>query len=75
MEDKKILKAAIAERGITQKVLAERLGCAQNSLSMNITRDRMSLDVFVDVLDALGYDVVVADRKTGKKKWTVTKEK
>ena len=71
MEDKKILKAAMKTRGMVQVVLAERLGVTQTALSGNMNRNRMSLDVFMDILNELDYDVVVVDRKTGESVWTV----
>lgn len=71
MEDKQILFAAMHTRGITQVQLAEKLGIKQSSLSGNMNRTRMGLDVFVKTLNALGYDVVVTDRSTGEKNWKV----
>ena len=71
MEDKAILKAAIRERGVRQKDLAERMGIQPSSLSMNMTRDRMGLDNFKEILDELGYDVAVIDRGSGEVKWVI----
>ena len=75
MEDKKILKEAISERKITQVKLAEKMGVLTSALSMNITRDRMGLDNFKSILNALGYDVAVIDRETGDVRWIVDPEK
>ena len=69
--DKMILKRAQKEREITQTELAEKMGTTQSALSGNMRRDRMSMDVFRDVLDALDYEIVIVDRKTGEPKWRV----
>ena len=71
LEDKAILKEALKERGMTQRALAEKMGMKQNALSMNMTRDRMGLDNFKQVLDALGYAVAVIDKKDGNVRWVV----
>ena len=74
MEDRKILKESRSERGITQDVLAERLHMLRNGLSQNMTRQRISLGMFVKILDAMDYDVVVIDRTSGESKWRVRPE-
>lgn len=71
MEEGEILKASVKERKITQVELADRLGIRQSSLSGNINRRRMSLEVFSTILNAMGYDVTVVDRETGEVKWKV----
>lgn len=71
MEEGAILKASIKERGISQVELADRLGIRPSSLSGNINRRRMSLEVFGEVLNALEYDVAVVDRNTGEIMWKV----
>ena len=71
MEEGDILKASIKERGITQVDLADRLGIRQSSLSGNINRRRMSLEVFGEILNAMDYDVAVVDRETGEIMWKV----
>lgn len=72
MDDKKILRAALKERKETQKSLANRMGIQQNALSANMSRNRMGLDNFVNILNMLGYDVIVADRNSGEAVWRVT---
>ena len=66
-----ILKAAKDSKGIKQADLAARLGMAQPSLSGNMNRTRIGLDVFARMLDAMGYDVIVKDRDSGKDLWKV----
>jgi len=71
MENREIMRVARAERGMTQTELAERMGMLRNGLSMNLSRPRISLDMFTRILDAMGYDVVVVDREDGSEKWRV----
>lgn len=71
MEDKKVLKEALKSRGMTQAVLAGKMGVGVSGLSMNMSRDKMGLDNFRKILNALDYDVVVVDRESGEKVWTV----
>lgn len=73
-EDKYILRQARSERKIRQIDLADKLGIKQNSLSTAMGRQRMSLSVFRKILDALDYDVVIVDRKSGEAKWKVDGE-
>ena len=71
LSDKEILRAAVKERGTTQMELAERLGIRQNALSAKMTRERMSLGTFREVLNMMGYDVAVIDRDNGDVRWVV----
>lgn len=73
--EKEILKAAMRERGMTQIMLADKMGIRQNSLSGNLSRDRMSLGTFGKVLNILGYDVVILDRESGEIAWKLEVEK
>ena len=67
-----VLRTAMRERNVRQTDLGARLGMQQASVSGNLNRTRMGLDVFIKMLDAMGYDVVVADRKTNEAVWKVT---
>ena len=66
-----VLRSAMKERGLTQTVLAGQLGTSQNGLSNNINRMRMSVQVLKELLDAMEYDLVVVDRRTGEQKWRI----
>ena len=71
MTDRDIMISAMNERKTFQKDLAEKMGVNQSTISTNMRRDKIGLNVFAKLLDALGYDVAVVDRNTGKVKWTV----
>lgn len=64
--EKAIMKDAIRARGITQMKLAEMMDTTQNNLSACLNRSRTSVEVFKEVMDALEYDVVIVDRRTGE---------
>ena len=68
-----ILRSAMLVRGEKQVSLSSKMGIQQASLSGNLNRTRMGLDVFVKILDVMDYDVVVIDRTTGEEKWKVAK--
>jgi len=74
MSENELVRAAMRERGMTQKVLADRMGTSQNNLSANLNRKRMSVEVFKGVLDALGYDVIVVDCEDGREMWKLDSE-
>lgn len=71
MDNGELLKAAMKERGMMQVDLADKLGVLQSSISGNINRKRMGLDVFCTMLNAMDYDVAVVDRETGEIMWKV----
>lgn len=67
-----IIREALKERYMLQVDLADKMGIRQASLSGNINRKRISLDVFWTVMNAMEYDVAVIDRTTGEVMWKVT---
>lgn len=71
-EDVKILKAAMKNRSMKQLDLAEKMGVFQSTISTNLRRDRIGLDVFVKMLNTMDYDVIVVDRRTGEGIWKVS---
>lgn len=66
-----ILRNAIKSRNMTQTKLAAKLGILQTSLSGRLNRQNISLDTFVDILDALDYDVIIVDRESSEEIWRV----
>lgn len=70
-----IMRNAMKARGVTQVGLAEKMGMLQSSLSTRMTRQRISLESFRDILDALDFDIVIVDRDTGEEIWKVEVEK
>lgn len=57
------VRAIMKEEGVTQTQLAEKLGLkTQGSVSLAINSTRMSFLKFSEILDAMGYAVVVGKR-------------
>lgn len=75
LNERAILRSAIKEQGTKQTSIASELGMQQNALSAKMTRERMSVDTFKSVLNVLGYDVVVVDRISGERMWTLDAKK
>ena len=73
MNEKEIIKTAMATDGITQKELAEALGwSSQQSVGNMLTRkNSMRLDNFVKMLNEMGYDVVVRKKLGVSEEWKV----
>ena len=71
MNERDILVNALKARGISQKELAEAFETTQGALSEKINRKRMSFRTFRDILDSLGYDIVIVDRETGEQVWSI----
>lgn len=71
---KTIIKSAMANRNYTQAALAKDAGWNnQSSLSTAINRENPSLETILRIMDAMGYDVVIKDRKNQTTSWTITR--
>ena len=75
MTDSLILHTAQKSRRCTQKQIADMLGVHISSINRSMNRPRMSLEMFSKILDALDYDVVIADRETGNVMWKLEVER
>jgi hypothetical protein len=65
MKRKDAIKAAMKDVGITQEVLAEKLGySSQNSVASAIGRN-ISMDKFEEMMDVLGFEVVIRRKRKG----------
>ena len=65
MKRKDAIKAAMKDVGITQEVLAEKLGySSQNSVASAISRN-ISMDKFEEMMDALDFEVVIRRKRKG----------
>ena len=73
MNEKEIVKAAMAADGITQKELADALGWgSQQAVGNMLTRkNSMRLDNFVKMLNEMGYEVVVRKKLGISDEWKV----
>lgn len=69
---KAIIKSAMANRSYTQAALAKEAGWKnQSSLSTAINRDNPSVETLIRVFDAMGYDIIIKDRKNQTTSWKI----
>lgn len=66
MGAKKKLKMVMIDKGINQIDLAEMTGRKIGTLRNMLFRDNMAYTTVEELADALGCDVILRDRKTGK---------
>ena len=71
LREQDVLRAAIRTRGTTQVEVAKKLGMLQGALSDSMSRNRVAVDKFKTILDAMDYDVYIVDRKTGEAVWAL----
>lgn len=71
MKSNEVVRAVMAADGITQANLAAKMGYSgQSSVGNALGRENgMRVDVFVKMMNAMGYDVVV---RRGKDEMTIT---
>lgn len=69
-----VIRKAMKVRGYTNEMLAKELGYASASgTSMVLSGRRIRVDTAIAALDALGFDIIVRDRKASNKEnvWTL----
>ena len=73
MTSKEIVINAMRQRGINQTMLAEAAGLKrQTNVSEMLRSSSMRVDNFVKLLSAMGYEVIVKDKKSDNKvNWIV----
>ena len=68
MQVRDIVKLALKETKTTQAVLAGIMGAKGHStIGMQINRNTMRTQMFVKIMDKLGYEVIVRPKKAGRK--------
>lgn len=65
MTDKEVLKEALDKCGKSQADLARYMGVNRSTISTNLRRDNISVDVFARMLTAMGYTVMVGRAENG----------
>ena len=73
MKFNEIIKKVMKETGTTQQQLGDKLGIRQTAVSSMLHRPEPSLATFHEILDILGYEVVVR-RKAEPEEMVLTKE-
>ena len=73
MTGKEIVKDILALRKWSQSKLAEEMGKSQTNITgyLNRGKNEMRLDVFVEIVEAMGCEVIVQDKMGSSKKWKI----
>lgn len=77
MTEKEIIKACIKSRSITQSMLAEQADMkGQTNVARLLHAKSMSVDSFIRMLNAMGFDLIVKDRNGANKEnvWKVERD-
>ena len=68
-----IIKKAMKARGFTQEQLRDVLGVSnQNVISARINSDNPKIGTVVEILDALGYEMVIRPKRNPEERDVVT---
>lgn len=62
------IKAAMSNRKVTQTLFAEMMGYSSQGAVGNRLNSNISCDLMIQMLDKLGYEVVVQPKTQGKRK-------
>ena len=73
MTGKEIVKEILLLRKWSQSKLAEEVGKNQTNITgyLNRGKNEMRLDVFVEMVEAMGCEVIVRDKMGSSEKWRV----
>ena len=68
MRASEIIKSAMKESRITQEQLRDIMGLNhQSAVSVRINSPNPKLDTLIEVLDAIGYELVIQPKKRGRR--------
>ena len=63
------IKLIMKARGITQETMGKMCGLASSSgIRRRLNKDSMNVDTALDMLEILGYDIVVRERGIGRRR-------
>ena len=73
MTGKEIVKSILAFRRWSQSKLAEEMGKSQTNITgyLNRGKNEMRLDVFVEMVNAMGCEVIVRDKMGSSEEWKI----
>lgn len=62
------IRAAMKNQKISQVRLTEQLGLkSQSVVAQRLRTDNLSVDTVVEMLDSIGYEMVIQEKKRGRK--------
>lgn len=69
MKIKEVIRLAMKETKTTQQQLADRIGAKHQSvISERLKMDNLSINTALEMLEALGYEMVVQEKRRGRKR-------
>lgn len=69
MKIKDVIRLAMKETKTTQQQLADRIGAKHQSvISERLKMDNLSINKALEMLEALGYELVVQEKRRGRKR-------
>ena len=62
------IKTAMKNQKTTQVQLAERIGASSQSvIAQRLRMNNLSVDIVIEMLDAIGYEMVIQEKKRGRR--------
>ncbi len=62
------IKAAMRDKKVTQQELADRIGAtSQSVIAQRLRVNNLSVDIVLEMLEAIGYELVVQEKKRGRR--------
>lgn len=62
------IKTAMKNQKTTQVQLAERIGASSQSvIAQRLRMNNLSVDTVIEMLDAIGYEMVIQEKKRGRR--------
>lgn len=62
------IKIAMKNQKTTQVQLAERIGASSQSvIAQRLRMNNLSVDTVIEMLDAIGYEMVIQEKKRGRR--------
>ena len=73
MTGKEVVKDIMNTRKWSQSKLAEELGKKQSDITgyLNRGKNEMRLDIFIDMIEAMGCEVIIQDKMGSNQKWKI----
>lgn len=69
MKMKEVIRLAMKETKTTQQQLADRIGARHQSvISERLKMDNLSINTALEMLEALGYEMVIQEKRRGRKR-------
>jgi len=63
------IKQALKNQKTTQQQLADRIGAkSQSVIAQRLRMNNLSIETILEMLDAIGYEIVIQEKKPGRRR-------